>query len=192
MHKEELTNLPDDVLLGIARNPSAVDRKAALRVLVQRGSGHAAHPELLPEARSLILDSPAVLKDANPFVNGTAHKLPGLVDVVTNHIERTRALENLVGDVDHKHSAEQERLFGSLLAFSEQCQSNLDSEAAHRLRDDVILFKLFATRAEGTEDLVGRIISIQERFDKALMGLGIAVGLAGIIAIAGVVLHFVR
>ncbi len=192
MHKEELTNLPDDVLLGIARNPSAVDRKAALRVLVQRGSGHAAHPELLPEARSLILDSPAVLKDANPFVNRTAHKLPGLVDVVTNHIERTRALENLVGDVDHKHSAEQERLFGSLLAFSEQCQSSLDSEAAHRLRDDVILFKLFATRAEATEKSLSRLVSALERVDKTLIGLSIGFGLTSIVAIAGVVLHFVR
>jgi hypothetical protein len=94
MRKEELALLRDDDLLHLARNPSCNCRADAIRLLVERGSRHASHPEIAVDAANLIHSDPIILKKVDPASAVAAHKLPGLIDVLANEVKSNRALEN--------------------------------------------------------------------------------------------------
>jgi hypothetical protein len=61
--RQTLAHLPDEQIFTVARNPSAAHRKLAIRLLVERGSLFAGHPDIGEEARDLVLEDPIVLEN---------------------------------------------------------------------------------------------------------------------------------
>jgi hypothetical protein len=90
---DEMRLLRNEDLLHLARNTAAAHRRAAVQVLVERGSEHAGHPEIADIASGIIHSNPAILKQANPAMSAGAHKLPGLLDIVAGLKSRIDALE---------------------------------------------------------------------------------------------------
>jgi hypothetical protein len=93
MSQTDLTHFRDEELLGLARNPAAQARQDAIRLLVERGSQLATHPDIVDEAAAFIHNEPRVLKKVTPLAN-FGSVLPGVVDVVVRTIERTGQLES--------------------------------------------------------------------------------------------------
>lgn len=94
MTGEELQTLRSEDLLSLARNPSATVKRDALRLLIERASPHAAHPDVAEEAKVIILNDPGILKKADPGSIVFAHKLPGVLDVIVNEAAKTKLLES--------------------------------------------------------------------------------------------------
>jgi len=93
MTKEELALLRDDDLLHLARNPSCNCRAAAIRLLVERSSHHAGHPDIAAEASAMLHADPLILKKIDPAAAFSAHKLPGLIEILAKDVQDTRAVE---------------------------------------------------------------------------------------------------
>jgi len=93
MRKEELALLRDDDLLHLARNPSCNCRADAIRLLVERSSHHAGHPDIAAEASALLHSDPLILKKIDPAAAFSAHKLPGLIEILAKDVQDTRAVE---------------------------------------------------------------------------------------------------
>jgi hypothetical protein len=62
MTEPELNLLRNEDLLSLARNSVATVRQQAIRVLIERGSPLAGHPDISHEAAGLIYSEPAILK----------------------------------------------------------------------------------------------------------------------------------
>ena len=90
----ELNLLRNEDLLNLARNPAAHSRKHSIRLLVERGSHLAGHPDIATESEALIYSDPTVLKKADPASAFLAHRLPGLVDVLAQEVHSVRALHS--------------------------------------------------------------------------------------------------
>ena len=114
MRKEELALLRDDDLLHLARNPSSNCRADAVRLLVERSSPHANHPEIAVEAAGLVHADPLILKKMDPASAIAAHKLPGLLDVLAKDVKDTRALEQKAGVLEQNLARTGNELRGSL------------------------------------------------------------------------------
>lgn len=93
MRVEELALLRSDDLLHLARNPVANCRQAAIRLLVERGSPLAAHPDIHADAVAIIHSDPLILKKTDPASEISGRKLPGLLDVLAKEVASNRALE---------------------------------------------------------------------------------------------------
>jgi hypothetical protein len=77
--------LPSENLYDIARNSSAVHRKVAIQLLVERGSLLACREEIATEARQFVLSNPLVIKKIDPAAAAfAATKLPGVVDCIAD------------------------------------------------------------------------------------------------------------
>lgn len=93
MIQTDLNQFRDEELLALARNPAAHARHDAIKLLVERGSQLATHPDIVDEAAAFIHNEPRVLKRITPLAN-FGSMLPGVVDVVVRTIERTGQLES--------------------------------------------------------------------------------------------------
>lgn len=93
MQSDELHLLRSEDLLSLARNPAAKARHDAVRILVERGSPHAGHVDIIQEATDLVLNEPMILKKYDPSASAVTHKLPGLIDVINHEIKKTKALQ---------------------------------------------------------------------------------------------------
>ena len=114
MRTDELQLLRSEDLLNLARNPSAGCRKDAIRLLVERGSHYAIHPEIHAEASALIHSDPLILKKSDPASEVSGRKLPGLLDVLAKDILDTRALEQKSSAIEQRVHQKTEELRGSL------------------------------------------------------------------------------
>lgn len=110
MRVEELQLLRSDDLLNLARNPVANSRTAAIRLLVERGSPLASHPDIATEAASMVYADPIILKKADPASEVTGRKLPGLIDVISHEVKSTRALEQRSSSIESNHEQLKESL----------------------------------------------------------------------------------
>jgi hypothetical protein len=103
MRDEELRLLRNDDLLNLARNPVANSRAAAIRLLVERGSSLASHPDIATEAASMVYADPIILKKADPASEIGARKLPGLIEVIAHEVKSNRALEQKSSVLETNH-----------------------------------------------------------------------------------------
>ena len=100
--RASLQNLPDPNLYDVARNPSAVHRRIALQLLVERSSLYAGRDDIADEARALILENPLILKKVDPSAAVQALRLPSLIDVVADQQAKRAALAAL----ESQHNAD--------------------------------------------------------------------------------------
>jgi hypothetical protein len=100
----DLDLLDDNSLFSVARNPSAAHRLLAIRVLVERASLFAGHPDIADEARELVLEDPIVLKKVDPASGLQALRLPGVIDVLADLQSKRLALANQVAEHDAAHT----------------------------------------------------------------------------------------
>jgi hypothetical protein len=110
MRVEELNLLRNDDLLNLARNPVANSRADAIRLLVERGSHLASHPDIATEAASMVYADPIILKKSDPASEHTGRKLPGLIDVLAHEVKSTRALEQKSSALEENHGQLKEAL----------------------------------------------------------------------------------
>jgi hypothetical protein len=94
----EFERLPNDNLLAIARNHSAIGRKLAIRMLISRSSHLAAHPDIAAESKSHILNDPRILAKTDPATLSIAHKLPSLLDCFYDDVQQRKDLERVVSE----------------------------------------------------------------------------------------------
>lgn len=78
METPDLTNLRDDDLLHLARNPAAEFRQLAILLLVERSSLLAQHEDIAAEAGHFVLPHPLILKTIDPERTTSSIKLPEL------------------------------------------------------------------------------------------------------------------
>lgn len=104
MTSEELQLLRNEDLLSLARNPVATVKHDAIRLLVERGSPHAGHPDIVEEAARIIYLEPIILKKSDPASAVAANKLPGLLDVIASEVKKVRTLEFRAGQFAEKHA----------------------------------------------------------------------------------------
>jgi hypothetical protein len=110
MRVEELQLLRSDDLLNLARNPAANSRADAIRLLVERGSHLASHPDIATEAASMVYADPIILKKSDPASEHTGRKLPGLIDVLAHEVQSNRILEKKSSDLAANHGQLKEAL----------------------------------------------------------------------------------
>ncbi len=104
MHQDELRKLTDDVLLALARNPCAKDSRAMIRLLIERGSNHVLHPDLLPVASEMIISNPPILKVIDPVWEArNAKSLEGVADTLEAQRLKAENLAHPMSEVDAKH-----------------------------------------------------------------------------------------
>jgi DNA anti-recombination protein RmuC len=114
MRIEELQKLRDTDLLHLARNQSANCRAAAIRLLVERGSKLAAHPDVYQESSALIHSDPTILKKISPVSEVVGRQLPGLLDIMAKETEANRALEQRSSTLENSLTETAEGLRGSI------------------------------------------------------------------------------
>ncbi len=102
--RQTLEHLPDESIFTVARNPSAAHRALAIRILVERASLYAGHPDIAEEARDLVLEEPLVLKQLDPGSSVYALKLPGVIDVIADAQAKRIALSNVVAEHNAAHT----------------------------------------------------------------------------------------
>ncbi len=100
----DLEILPEANLYDIARNPAAVHRGLAMRLLVERGSLFAGHPDIAEECRELVLQDPIVLKKVDPAQALHALQLPGVIDILADLQTRRQALTCTVAEHNATHT----------------------------------------------------------------------------------------
>jgi hypothetical protein len=153
----DLEQLPDDQLFNVARNPSAVHRKTALRILVERASLYAGHNEIANEARELVLQDPIVLKKVDPASGLQALRLPGVIDVLADLQTKRLALANQVAEHDATHTETSAVLAATVI----------DNKAANdrALRDaSVALWKYVLKQAwQGVEDAATQKVAVDNQ-----------------------------
>jgi hypothetical protein len=99
----DLQNLPDEQLFNVARNPAAVHRGLAMRLLVERASLFAGHPDIAEECRELFIQDPIVLKKVDPAQALHALRLPGIIDILADLQTRRIALTGKVDEHNEAH-----------------------------------------------------------------------------------------
>jgi len=114
MTKEELALLRDDDLLHLARNPSCNCRAAAIRLLVERSSHHAGHPDIAAEASAMLHADPLILKKIDPAAAFSAHKLPGLIEILAKDVQDTRAVEQKASALEQNLNQTADGLRGTI------------------------------------------------------------------------------
>jgi hypothetical protein len=130
MRVEELQLLRNDDLLHLARNQSASCRADAIRLLVERGSALATHPDIATEAAALVYASPAILKKSDPASEHSARKLPGLIDVLARTVDDQRVLAQSHSALEGKHGQHVARVDGLETAHGkvlEELRGQIDS-----------------------------------------------------------------
>jgi hypothetical protein len=114
MRKEELSLLRDDDLLHLARNPSCNCRADAIRLLVERSSHHAGHPDIAAEASALLHADPLILKKIDPAAAFSAHRLPGLIEILAKDVKDTRAVEQKASALEQNLNQTADGLRGTI------------------------------------------------------------------------------
>src|ERR1700733_8643773 len=153
----DLEQLPDDQLFNVARNPSAVHRKTALRILVERASLFAGHPDIADEARELVLEDPIVLKKVDPASGLQALRLPGVIDVLADLQSKRLALANQVTEHDAAHTETSAVLTATVI--------NNQAAGDRALRDAcVALWKYVLKQAwQGIEDAATQKVTVDNQ-----------------------------
>lgn len=181
MTPNELKTLRDDDLLHLARNQSAVQRMDAIRLLVERGSPHAMHPEIARQSTEIIHNEPKILGQIDPATSSRAAKLPGVLDVVSRHGQRVGELEARAGNLEACHTAmsaslheERDARKSSVQNLSERVDSeHKDIRAtakSDRLSAQVATREEAKTRADETnrlaDDFAKRLSEVRRQFEK--------------------------
>ena len=147
MRVEELQLLRNDDLLHLARNQSASCRADAIRLLVERGSALATHPDIATEAAALVYASPAILKKSDPASEHSARKLPGLIDVLARTVDDQRVLAQSHSALETTHGRALEELRGQIDSLRTDCGQRLD-EAERRVSASVQRLSLELAKAK--------------------------------------------
>jgi hypothetical protein len=101
----DLEHLPSENLFNIARNPSAVHRALAARLLVERGSPLACADEVIELAKDAIFANPIALAACHKNMNAaTAAKLPGPIELIASGLHQHIALAGRVAEAHHAHA----------------------------------------------------------------------------------------
>lgn len=101
----DLEHLPSENLFHVARNPSAVHRALAVRLLVERGSPLACDDEVIDLARAAIFSDPIRLSTCQAKMDPvTAAKLPGPIELIASGLHKHIALANKVAEAHAAHA----------------------------------------------------------------------------------------
>jgi hypothetical protein len=147
----DLQNLPDEQLFNVARNPAAVYRGLAMRLLVERASLFAGHPDIAEECRELVIQDPIVLKKVDPAQALHALRLPGVIDILADLQTRRIALTRTVAEHNATHTKEIESL-GSTVSNNRDAAELALRQAYSSLWKDATV-KIFTLKTEHDEQI---------------------------------------
>jgi hypothetical protein len=147
----DLEHLPEETLFNIARNPAAVHRGLAMRLLVERASLFAGHPDIAEECRELVIQDPIVLKKVDPAQALHALRLPGVIDILADLQTRRIALTRTVAEQNTAHTKQIESL-GSTVSNNKDAAELALRQAYSSLWKDATV-KIFTLKTEHDEQI---------------------------------------